>query len=84
MKSLEAGESWHADPQSPVGKADVVGEATVRWTSRATAVRIQASREGLAEITSGRAISQQGLVATCKDPLTEGEPKVAGGMWSGA
>ena len=67
MKSLEAGESWHADPQSPVGKADVVGEATVTCTSRATAVRIQASREGLAEITSGRAISQQGLVATCKD-----------------
>ncbi len=67
MKSLEAGETWHADPQSPVGKVDVVGEVTVKCTSRATAVRIQASRERLAEITSGRAISQQGLVATCKD-----------------
>ena len=67
MKSLEAGKSWHADPPSPVGKADVVGEETAISTSRATAVRVQASRERLAEITSGRAISQQGLAATCKD-----------------
>ena len=49
------------------GKADVVGEGTASCTSRATAVRVQASRERLAEITSGRAISQQGLAATCKD-----------------
>ncbi len=67
MKSLEAGKSWHADPHNPVGKAEVVGEVTVKCTSRATAVRIQASRERLAEITSGRATSQQGLAATCKD-----------------
>ncbi len=67
MKPLEAGETWHADPQSPVGKVDVVGEVTVKCNPRATAVRIQASRERLAEITSGRATSQQGLAATCKD-----------------
>ncbi len=67
MKSLEAEESWHADPQSPVGKVDVVGEVTVKCIPRATAVRIQASRERPAEITSGRAIFQQGLAATCKD-----------------
>ncbi len=67
MKSLEAGYLWHADPPNPVGKVDVVGEVTVKCTSRATAVQIQASRERLAEITSGRATSQQGLAATCKD-----------------
>ena len=38
----------------------------------------------IVEITSGTAITQQGLAATCKDPLTEGRPKAAGGFWSGA
>ena len=33
----------------------------------------QASEEGFAEITSGRSHWQQGLVATCKDSLTEAE-----------
>ena len=36
-------------------------------------VRDQASEEGFAEITSGRSQWQQGLVATCKDSLTEAE-----------
>ena len=84
MKSLEAEESWHADPHSPVGKVDVVGEVTVKCNPRATAVRIQASRERLAEITSGRAIPQQGLTATCKDSSEEGQPKPVRGFWSGA
>ncbi len=75
MKSLEAGESWHADPLNPVGKAEVVGEVTVKCTPRATAVQIQASRDRLAEITSGRAISQQRLAATCKDSPYEGNPE---------
>jgi len=38
----------------------------------------------VAEIMSGRAISQQGLAATCKDLPYEGEPEAAGGIWSGA
>ncbi len=29
----------------------------------------------IAEIMSGRAIAQQGLVTTCKDPATEGPPR---------
>ena len=36
-------------------------------------VRDQASGEGFAEITSGESWWQQGLVATCKDSLTEAE-----------
>ena len=67
-----------------VGKADVVREETATCTSRATAVRVQASRERLAEITSGRAIIQQGLAATCKDLAYEGQPAARGGRWSGA
>jgi len=34
-----------------------------------TGVRVQAPGEGLAEITLGRTISQQGLATTCKDLL---------------
>ena len=29
----------------------------------------------IAEIISGRAIAQQGLVTTCKDPVCEGFPR---------
>jgi hypothetical protein len=53
------------------GKAEVVREVTGMSTSRAAGVRVRASGERLAEITSGRAISQQGLAATCKDPPTK-------------
>ena len=38
----------------------------------------------VAEITSGRAISQQGLAATCKDPARKAEAEARGGFWSGA
>ncbi len=38
----------------------------------------------VAEITSGRAISQQGLTATCKDRAHKAETKARGGFWSGA
>ncbi len=34
-------------------------------------VRVQAPGERLVEITSGKAISQQGLATTCKDPSTK-------------
>lgn len=56
-----------------MGKADVAWEGTVTSTMRGTGTQAQASREGFAEITSGRTISQQGLTATCKDLLNEAE-----------
>ena len=37
-----------------------------------------------ADITSGRAISQQGLTATCKDRAHKEESEARGGFWSGA
>ncbi len=38
----------------------------------------------IAEIMSGRAISQQGLAATCEDLATKGAPEARGGFWSDA
>jgi len=61
-------------PGPNVGKADVPWEETSTCTMGAAGVGVQASGERSAEITSGRATTQQGLAATCKDPPTEGEP----------
>jgi len=44
----------------------------------------QASTEGSAEIASGRANSQQGLAATCKDLMYKGETEASEGFWPGA
>ncbi len=60
-----------------VGKAEVSWEETSIRTMRAAGVGVQASWEGSAEITSGRATFQQGLAATCKDPPTKA--KAVGG-----
>ena len=43
---------------------------------QAVVVGVQASREGLAEITSGRSRWQQGLVATCEDSTNEAKAEV--------
>jgi len=71
-------------PGPNVGKADASWEETSECTMRAAGVGAQASRERTAEITSGRAVSQQGLAATCKDPPTKGQPEAAGGFRSDA
>lgn len=49
------------------GKAEASREVTSTCTVGTAGVGVQASREGFAEITSGRCRSQQGLTATCKD-----------------
>ena len=41
-------------------------------THHAAGVKVQASRDRHAEITSGTTIVQQGLVATCKDARYKG------------
>jgi hypothetical protein len=53
------------------GKADDAGEETGKCTPQTAATGARASKERLAEITSGRAVSQQGLAATCEDPPTK-------------
>ena len=44
-------------------------------TYRAAGVKVQASRDRHAERTSGTTIFQQGLAATCKDPLYKASRK---------
>src|SRR5258707_15523392 len=46
--------------------------------ARASGAGVQTRREGLAEITSGRACAQQGLTATCKDLLCEAIAEAGG------
>ena len=48
-------------------KADVFREETGKRTGRGDGVEVQATYKGIMEITSGKAIFQQGLTATCKD-----------------
>ena len=54
-----------------VGKADAVGEETGMCTQHPAGIMAQASWDRLAEITSGKTTSQQGLAATCKDHWIE-------------
>jgi hypothetical protein len=58
-------------PIALLGKADAAGEVTGKSNLRTVVVGAQASRERLAEITSGRSRWQQGLVATCPDSSNE-------------
>ena len=62
----------------------VVGEEVGKRTRRARRGMGPSAYARIAEITSGRAISQQGLVTTCKDPPTKGVPEAEGGIWSDA
>ena len=75
----------------PVCQAcSVKREAVVFWeeTSKGTRRTLRGTAPGayarIAEIMSGATDSQQGLVATCKDPLYTGRPKAAGGIRWGA
>ena len=60
-------------PGPNAGKANVLGEATGASTLGAAGVGVQTRGERMAEITSGRAVAQQGLTATCKDLEQEGD-----------
>jgi hypothetical protein len=63
-----------------VAKADVPWEETGRCTGETAGVWVQASGERSAEITLGRSYFQQGLTATCKDPVVENTIEVRGGF----
>jgi hypothetical protein len=72
LRSRLGGKLRKSRPDDSAGKADAVGEETGMSTSQTAVIGARASKERHAEITSGRAISQQGLVATCKDLPTKG------------
>jgi hypothetical protein len=54
-----------------MGKADALWEETSARTMGTAGVRVHASEERFVEVMLGRSYVQQGLVATCTDPLTE-------------
>jgi len=62
-------------PVAQSGKAKALREETSECTLEAAGVGVRAREERLAEITSGRAIAQQGLAATCKDRPHKGNQR---------
>ena len=58
-----------------LGKANALAEESSKCTLEAAGVGVQARRERLAEIESGRAFAQQGLAATCEDRSYEGDQR---------
>ncbi len=62
----------------PLGKADDMEEVTSKSTPYPTVAEVQTSKQGLAEITSGRSHTQQELAITCKDPPNEAKAEVGG------
>jgi hypothetical protein len=83
VKSLERNFTVRR-PITLLGKADAAGEVTGKGNLQTVVVGAQASRERLAEITSGRTYCQQGPVATCKDHRHEVRPEAGEGNRSGA
>jgi len=77
------GKSRESRPCQIGGKAGVLWEETGKGTGGDAGVWGQASKERLAEITSGRATIQQGLVTTCKDLPNETGVEEVGGWGSG-
>ncbi len=68
----------------PCGETVVLGEAMDECSRGARRGIGRSAYARVAAITSGRAISQQGLTATCVDLAREVWSEARGGMWSGA
>lgn len=65
-------------------KAGVLGEGMDKRSQGARRGMGPSACTRIAEIMSGRTISQQGLAATCKDPAHKAQAEAQGGVWSGA
>ena len=68
----------------PWGEAGVLGEGMDERSQGARRGMGPSTCTRVAEIMSGKAISQQGLAATCKDPTCKAQAEAWGGFWSGA
>ena len=68
----------------PWGETGVLGQATDTSSRGVWRGMGPSTYARVAEITSGRAITQQGLTATCKDRVHKAEAEARGGFWSGA
>ncbi len=65
---LHYGEYLACRTRYPWGEADALREETSKCTEGALRGKGPSTHTRIAEITPGRAISQQGLATTCKDP----------------
>lgn len=83
QKLLRGGKSARRT-RFPWGETGVLGEGTDACSRGARRGMGPSAYARVAEITSGRAISQQGLATTCKDRAHKGEPEARGGIWSDA
>ncbi len=81
---LQCGGSLARRTRFPWGEAGVLGEGMDERSRGARRGMGPSACTRVAEIMSGRAISQQGLAATCKDPARKAEAEARGGFWSGA
>jgi len=68
----------------PWGETGALGEGADECNRGARRGMGPGAYARVAEIMSGRAIPQQGLVTTCKDRAHEGLPEARGGVWSDA
>ena len=66
------------------GETGVLGEEADTRSRGARRGKGPSTYARIAEIMSGRAISQQGLATTCKDPARKARAEARGGGWSGA
>jgi len=66
---LHYGEHLACQTSKPLGEAEVLREETGKSTEGTLRGTGPSTYARIAEITSGRANSQQGLAATCEDPL---------------
>ena len=71
-----AADSSMRRPRFHWGQAEAFREETGKSIGRASRGMGPSACARIAEITSGRAISQQGLATTCKDSSDEGKPEV--------
>jgi len=71
-----AADSSMRRPRFHWGQAEAFREETGKSIGRASRGMGPSACARIAEITSGRAISQQGLATTCKDSCDQGKPEV--------
>lgn len=77
-RKLPCGGSFARRTRLLWGEAGVLGEVADACSRGARRGRGPSTHARIAEITSGRAISQQGLATTCKDPARNGRTGGAG------
>ncbi len=81
---LQCGGSLVRRTRFPWGEAGVLGEGMDKRSRGARRDLGPSASTRIAEIMTGRAVSQQGLAATCKDPAFKAVAEARGGFWPGA